>query len=133
MKWNELWQALIGDKIDDAQAAVWISEIKHSASGITSRELLDAVRAVSDQKRMDKIRYKPNLGDLIEAIKATRKSDAGAPRRSAARINELKAAVKAAMPDNVKAWSAICSHDAIHEMQAVETWAARELGFVRPT
>jgi len=133
MIWFKLWQARIGYEITEDEIEIWEQEIEHDTKGATSQEVLDAVRTVADRKRMGHIPFKPGLDDLIEAIKATRKSDAGAPHRSAGRISALKAAVKAAMPDNVKAWSAICNHDAIHEMQAVEAWASRELGFARPT
>jgi hypothetical protein len=133
MKWNDLWQARVGYQLTDAEIYIWKEEIRTEAKGATAGEVLTAVRQVADQKRMGKIQYRPNLGDLIAAIQDGRKAQSHSDEHKVERIMAFREKIKAAMPDKNKTWSIICECEEIDLIEGGEAYARRELGFTRPT
>jgi len=133
MDWNKLWQARLGYEVKPAEAQIWESEIAREIRNPSAQEILAGVRAVADRKRMDKIKYRPGLDDLITAISETRKCDKHSEKRRLSRIQELINSMKSVMPDKNKAMNILCRCDDISILKTAEARAQIELGFRRPT
>ncbi len=133
MEWNQLWQARLGYEIKPQEAAVWELEIEREIRSPSGQEIMDGVRMVADRKRMDKIKFKPGLEDLISAIRFARKQKSPTKKSKLEILTKLKADMKAAMPDNNEMFNVLCRCDDLDLLQRAEAYARRELSFTRPT
>ena len=146
--WYQIWSARFGERLTPDQAGIWEAELEHEITNLAHSEIVDGVRAIGQQRRTGKLKYKPDLNTLITAIinnrYERRYSSTGPQTTSEERMNMLKGKLRHAMEDGdvIAAWNTLCHHgvdnrlrneDAVDEMKKVEKWAAVELGFARPT
>lgn len=141
MKWHQLWKARFGEELKAADVVVWDEELNDEVSHLNQSEILSAVRAIAEDKRIGKIKYKPTLNHLISTIVRLRYQDRhggddkAQQTKSASRLNELKHTIRVHLQNGrkVDAWIAMCHHPHGDEIMAAERWAEDELGFTRPT
>jgi len=141
MLWSKLWEARVGEKMDAAMAQVWEDEMDEEVRNLKPSEIISGVRAIAEDKRKGKIKYKPTLNHLISAIIRNRyqTEHGGSPAQmqttSEARVNELRARIRTALEtgDKIAAWIAICHHPDTGELMDAEMWAIERFGFERPT
>ena len=138
-EWYEIYEARFGKKLSQHEVEIWDSEIRNQIKNCSPYEIIDAVRALAEQKRKGDLRYQITVNNIISEIIKLRWEEshgidnADVQTKNEEQLNKRKYQIVNA-PTNMDKWEVICESNDIGDCMALEKFAeSLHSGFVRPT